>query len=941
MFKNKKAFTLIELIVVIFIIGLLASFIVTNLSGSRSLAQDAVRKNDISNIYKSIVGKKATAEVGKYYEGTAAIKQGETPADLQSFINQFLKTTPYDPNPSKAYLYTSNGKDFSLAAILDDGTCFIKSTGVDLFTSDVCATYMQGGLGLVSNFMIIHGNLIDVTWSIPEEFVDSPEGDISTAIVCVSSSTELTESELPSDSELITNGTIVGIANNKTDIYRITPDNPSYYYYCKAITYDETVVSNPGTVGSTPNTGSGGFSSGSSGSGYSSSSPSTYSFPEVSAAPANIGGGGGGGSSGGGTTSSSFIISDPVRLPDGKGSLTLRWKPALGSTATLIRRLDNIPPETEAPKTRTEGTEVTLYPNKPDSTEWHTYTDDNGGAGLDELHIYCYSAWGFDSSSSTYSPGFVLACGAVPAADPVSMSLTPQKQYIDINWNTSIYRALIRRQIGVAPQKINEGISVYNGTGSTYRDLSSDDTPLMKDTTYCYSIWSINSVTGAISNNHLEQCSGLIEVGDTTNIQTSNLTTGSVKLTWTKAIAATHTVVRRLPGTVPPIDRTQGTEVYNNTGNEYTDISLSSNTDYCYSVWGYDEVTGSYSKNRASVCIKTLEIVNGACGTANKIYLFTDSSYSNDTFCLSGNPTPSSPLFPSAGATISWTCTGMNGGTTASCSAQHLAGSVVYSESTDGLYTVGTFNLVGSGSASTSWTPPSSISSLEVLVVGAGGGSPIGSSGGGGGGVIHHSSYSVSGSINVVVGDGVYGGNGQNSSFGSLVAIGGGRGVSSGSGIGGGSGGGGRGATSYIGGLSTQSSPSGGNGYGNTGGSGSDSITACGGGGGGAGGPGLAPTTTSTGGAGGPGLSFSITGEPTYYAGGGGGDSNYYGGSPSSGGIGGGGSGCYVAGVWTNSPRIPGTNGAQGTGGGGGGGNNSSSTKGGSGIVIIRYLTPQ
>ncbi|MDD4409694.1 MAG: type II secretion system protein [Candidatus Pacebacteria bacterium] len=564
---NKKSFTLIELIVVIAVIGILAIFVIVNLSGIRSVVYDAVRKNDISNIYKSIAGKKAVAELGEYYEGTAAIKQGETPADLQSFIDQFLKTTPYDPNPSKAYLYTSNGKDFSLAAILDDGTCFIKSTGIDLFGSDVCDIYMQGGLGLVSDFMILHGSLIDITWSIPEEFADSPEGDISTAIVCVSSATELTDSQLPSDSELIANGIIVGIANNKTTIYRVTPDNPSYYYYCKAITYDETIVSNPGGVGSTPNTGSGGFLPGTSTNGddpaYSVSDPTVLTPPEVLAGPVNIGGGG---SSGEGTTSSSFVISDPVRLPDGKGSLTLRWKPALGSTATHIRRIDNIPPATEAPKLLIDGTQVTIAPNKVDITEWHTYTDDNNGAGLDELHIYCYSAWGYDSSSTTYSPGFVLACGAVPAADPVSFDLVSQSQYIDLSWvKGGNYRTLIRRQINTAPKTINEGVLIYNGTDSTYRDLDDDSTPLSENTSYCYSIWHVNSATGAISNNHIEKCSQLLEVGDVTGLQSSSITATSIKLTWTKASASTHTIIRRSQGATAPTDMTQGAQVYNST----------------------------------------------------------------------------------------------------------------------------------------------------------------------------------------------------------------------------------------------------------------------------------------------------------------------------------------------------------------------------------------
>ena len=406
---NKKSFTLIELIIVIAVIGILTAFIIVNLSGSRGAAYDAVRKNDISNIYKSIVGKKVNND-SNYYEGVAAIKEGETPSELLSFISHFLKTIPYDPNPTKAYLYAGDENNFSLAAILDDGTCFIKSTKNNMFGSEsICDDYMEGGLGMVNDFMILHGNRIDITWSIPSAFASSPEEDISTAIICYESETELSESELPSDSDLISQGTVVAIANNKATSLRITPSNPSYYYYCRAITYNENNISNPGTVGSSPNTSTGGFTAGvsstndTSSSGYSSSSPSVYSPSEASAIPNNVGGTTS--NTTGGTTSSSFAITNPVRLPSGKGTLTLRWRPALGSTHTLIRRLDNVPPDTNTPQSRTDGTQVTLYPNNSDITSWHTYTDDNNGAGLDEQHIYCYSAWGYNEEDETYSPG--------------------------------------------------------------------------------------------------------------------------------------------------------------------------------------------------------------------------------------------------------------------------------------------------------------------------------------------------------------------------------------------------------------------------------------------------------------------------------------------------------------------------------------------------------
>ena len=109
----KRAFTLIELLIIIAIIGVLAAFIITNLGSSRSLAQDAVRKNDISNLFVSIVGKNALSE-SSYPDIVSTIEPGKTNSNTQSFIDQFLKTTPYDPNPTKAYLYKGDGNEINI-----------------------------------------------------------------------------------------------------------------------------------------------------------------------------------------------------------------------------------------------------------------------------------------------------------------------------------------------------------------------------------------------------------------------------------------------------------------------------------------------------------------------------------------------------------------------------------------------------------------------------------------------------------------------------------------------------------------------------------------------------------------------------------------------------------------------------------------------------------
>lgn len=260
--------------------------------------------------------------------------------------------------------------------------------------------------------------------------------------------------------------------------------------------------------------------------------------------------------------------------------------------------------------------------------------------------------------------------------------------------------------------------------------------------------------------------------------------------------------------------------------------------------------------------------------------------------------------------------------------------------------TVKTFTTVGT----TSWTAPSDVNQVEVLVVaggGAGGGGQSGTfsgiatpntgggsggqgphgpggagGGGGGGGVIYNSAYAVTPgqTYTVTVGDGgtsnisASGNNGGNSVFGSLVAIGGGGGSSytAGGPKSGGSGGGGDGPSGSAGapGAGTP-------GQGFAGGQAQNynSPGYPGAGGGGAGGVGTATSSNTNGAPGGPGLSFGITGTPVMYGagGGGGGGSGYSGGAA-------GGPGATAG--WPSSTST-------GTGAG----------KGGSGIVALRYTT--
>lgn len=263
--------------------------------------------------------------------------------------------------------------------------------------------------------------------------------------------------------------------------------------------------------------------------------------------------------------------------------------------------------------------------------------------------------------------------------------------------------------------------------------------------------------------------------------------------------------------------------------------------------------------------------------------------------------------------------------------------------------------------ATRTWTVPAGITSVDVLVVagGGGGGSSNGccydAGAGGGGGVVVATNFAVTPASNLTVltgqgGRGTYCGNGYDggrSQFGSLLAIGGGRG--GGCSVSVGSGGSGGGAHCYSSaGSSTQASggtPSNGSNivsYGRAGGLSTGCSTGGGGGGGGATAVGAAGTgdgssgpSGGVGGNGGEGIANSLrTDSAIVYGSGGGGQGRW------TNGLGGTNAG---DGSGTNAAGGTGIDGVDETGGGGGAGWRSGTVgnaagDGGSGVVVVRYL---
>ncbi len=86
--------------------------------------------------------------------------------------------------------------------------------------------------------------------------------------------------------------------------------------------------------------------------------------------------------------------------------------------------------------------------------------------------------------------------------------------------------------------------------------------------------------------------------------------TSTVLLSWTKGNKADYTRIQRKTGSYPR-SISDGTNVYNNTGNSKTDSSLSSNTKYYYRVWSWNNTYGFWSIFNVSDTATTDSSSNG------------------------------------------------------------------------------------------------------------------------------------------------------------------------------------------------------------------------------------------------------------------------------------------------------------------------------------------
>jgi general secretion pathway protein G len=129
-YESRSGFTLVELLVVMAILGILATVSLANFRTSQQKARDAQRKADLRQIanaleaYMNDHGGYPTEESGKIKAcgcGTLACGWGADPREFCDSNNTvYMKEIPDDPAGSPHYCYKSGGSWFQLYAKLEN-----------------------------------------------------------------------------------------------------------------------------------------------------------------------------------------------------------------------------------------------------------------------------------------------------------------------------------------------------------------------------------------------------------------------------------------------------------------------------------------------------------------------------------------------------------------------------------------------------------------------------------------------------------------------------------------------------------------------------------------------------------------------------------------------------------------------------------------------------
>jgi len=142
---RERAFTLIEMLVVMAIIGILVTISAFALQGARSGARDSRRKADIETIRVALELYRADCNGYPSSVSFGGSLKGNDSVPGCGAANVYLPQVPQDPqNPTKTYTYAQSGNGYSVCASLENSP---------VNASDLTSVCGSCGSGQICNYM--------------------------------------------------------------------------------------------------------------------------------------------------------------------------------------------------------------------------------------------------------------------------------------------------------------------------------------------------------------------------------------------------------------------------------------------------------------------------------------------------------------------------------------------------------------------------------------------------------------------------------------------------------------------------------------------------------------------------------------------------------------------------------------------------------------------
>jgi len=215
--------------------------------------------------------------------------------------------------------------------------------------------------------------------------------------------------------------------------------------------------------------------------------------------------------------------------------------------------------------------------------------------GLQPGTHYYYSIWGYNSTSNTFSSGYVSSDNYTNPGSPSDViSSSESVDSIILQWTkgTNTTHTYIRYNETAYPTSVTDG-TYGNNVTTSYAVISG----LSSNTKYYFSLWGYNSTSNLYSEYYATYIGWTSFIpSPPTDFEVYSYNDTQLNLSWTKG-SGTYTIIQRKTGGYPT-NYSDGTTVYSSTGNSYEDKGLSTSVKYYYRAWS--KVGTTYSDENAS-----------------------------------------------------------------------------------------------------------------------------------------------------------------------------------------------------------------------------------------------------------------------------------------------------------------------------------------------------